>query len=376
MWSRAKDAKDLLNLQDLPYPPFGIFSSGPVINSNAVASTMLRVMGISEPSLGWALVPGAGNLILSPPQISDIQMRRPIPSGGGVSNSGNSNQFTWDWSYDGYTSVLVDSGFVAHSWYGDGDVVDTRLLPSTFDVWSMADFNPTAQHELSFSQILPSTYVSSNGYGIEVDFFLVNQVADDVLDEIGSDLGISGLRGAVSVQIDLVNGDVWRTDFSFTTSNPQSPLAQRLAELNQPKGMDDYQRWFQERAESITRDVVEHYGGQFDPSESGEIHRNDVVVVPREHRFQPNPGSRYETTGIEASIMNADLPKLGRITSGKGAFDDVELTLDSTASLHDRQSQVLVNAMATFQLDGAMETMPHMRSLPWQRNEQYLVSAQ
>jgi hypothetical protein len=168
----------------------------------------------------------------------------------------------------------------------------------------------------------------------------------------------------------------WRISFSISGSNPNSTLHQRLIGVGAPKGMDDYQRWFQERAESLTRDVIEHYGAQFDPSESSESYRNDLVALPREQDFQRSPGRPYEGARTVASGMTADLPRFGRTTGGKAAPEDVGMELDSTASRHDHQSQLLVSAMATFQLDGALETEPYMRPLPGHRGDTYLVSAQ
>jgi hypothetical protein len=45
-------------------------------------------------------------------------------------------------------------------------------------------------------------------------------------------------------------------------------------------------------------------------------------------------------------------------------------------ALHERQTQQLVNAMATFQLDGTVETRLHMRPLPGYWDDNYLINPQ
>jgi hypothetical protein len=92
LWKRAQDAMSAMNALNLPYPPLGFNIFSPTINSNSVASTLLKVMGLAEPSLGSRLTPGAGNVILSPSAIANIQNANPIPAsttaGGDIGDGG------------------------------------------------------------------------------------------------------------------------------------------------------------------------------------------------------------------------------------------------------------------------------------------------
>ena len=54
----------------------------------------------------------------------------------------------------------------------------------------------------------------------------------------------------------------------------------------------------------------------------------------------------------------------------------MSLEPDMDIALHERQTQQLVNAMATFQLDGTVETRLHMRPLPGYWDDNYLINPQ
>ena len=71
-WNAALNARDLINAKDLFYPPGGFGD-----NSNSVASTLIRVMGLTEPQLPgvpfYRFVPGTGTSLLDDVAIINIQ---------------------------------------------------------------------------------------------------------------------------------------------------------------------------------------------------------------------------------------------------------------------------------------------------------------
>jgi hypothetical protein len=87
LWAAARASGDQINSLNLRYPPMGFIPpnspSGSVLNSNSVASTLIRAMGLVEPSIPGSafLTPGRGNILLDQNAINDIQSQHNIQSG-------------------------------------------------------------------------------------------------------------------------------------------------------------------------------------------------------------------------------------------------------------------------------------------------------
>lgn len=82
-WAAAKEAGERINDKDLHYPFMGLGR-----NSNSVASTLIKAMGLEEPkNTGPALImPGKGVILLEPEKVQEIWQHN------GVSPSGQQNQ--------------------------------------------------------------------------------------------------------------------------------------------------------------------------------------------------------------------------------------------------------------------------------------------
>jgi hypothetical protein len=88
-----------------------------------------------------------------------------------------------------------------------------------------------------------------------------------------------------------------------------------------------------------------------------------------------NPVQRFTFANGTVWNLATIVSKIGPASTEAAAFGDFALEAGFGSAMHERQTQLLVNAMATFQSDGAMETTPHMRTMPWQRSEMYLLSS-
>ncbi|MBN8504516.1 MAG: hypothetical protein J0L58_08555 [Burkholderiales bacterium] len=89
LWKRAQDAMSIINSMNLPYPPWGFNIFSPTINSNSVATTLLSVMGLTEPHLSNMLTPGSGNTILTQSQLESIRNANPLPGSGNGGEGGS-----------------------------------------------------------------------------------------------------------------------------------------------------------------------------------------------------------------------------------------------------------------------------------------------
>lgn len=68
-WNVALKTVNLINIKKLPYPLFGLGK-----NSNSVASTLIRCMGLYEPKIpGGAIAPFSGEMVLSESEIKKLQ---------------------------------------------------------------------------------------------------------------------------------------------------------------------------------------------------------------------------------------------------------------------------------------------------------------
>ena len=89
LWARAQDAMAAINALNLAYPTYGFNIFSPTVNSNSVASTLAKAMGLDEPTVSGRVQPGKGNVILTPEQLAAIQAAHllPAPGGGGGGNN-------------------------------------------------------------------------------------------------------------------------------------------------------------------------------------------------------------------------------------------------------------------------------------------------
>lgn len=63
LWSKGRVCKDQINTQNRSYPPFGVAVHGDTENSNSVAYTLTRCMGMEYKHIGW-FTPGSDQNLL------------------------------------------------------------------------------------------------------------------------------------------------------------------------------------------------------------------------------------------------------------------------------------------------------------------------
>lgn len=84
-WQLGQMALVDINQQDLHYPLVGVIDvkesplNGPE-NSNSVASTVLKAMGLSDPDLSWRLTPGEGKQLISDEKLQQFQNNPVAPT--------------------------------------------------------------------------------------------------------------------------------------------------------------------------------------------------------------------------------------------------------------------------------------------------------
>ncbi|MEJ7745653.1 MAG: calcium-binding protein [Luteimonas sp.] len=73
-WEQARQAADVLNSMNLPYPPIGIV--GAMGNSNAVATTLTKAMGLKKPDFEDRITPTDGRDFFDPHPLSTEGVRK------------------------------------------------------------------------------------------------------------------------------------------------------------------------------------------------------------------------------------------------------------------------------------------------------------
>lgn len=261
LWARATYAGQAMNYADIGYSMFGFDIFSPTENSNALASTLIAAMGLSEPTLSGRLTPGAGNLLLSSSSIAETQALIPIPSNSqGSSGAGITSPLTPIGTSEASQYFLVSSGGISYFTPADSSTTAVSLFASSsgLDIHSSFSFTSFAGGNIGFGSgsyfDIPAGVQTSSGW-YSWDVSSLNIATSTLLNDIFASTGNSSLGEQLGYHIDHQSSGDWRVSVSGLSGSRSSPLLERVRSATEPHGTESFLKWFYDRIEEWQRDV-------------------------------------------------------------------------------------------------------------------------